>query len=148
MVVCQAVACSNAALSYAQGGGYTPAQGHSHRASQGGGARTAMRFSRGVAAPFSWSQNPRVCFCEGFRMPARWLTVPRAPRAGVRKPPREETALGERAAVERALWGFGRRRGGVRVAARRARALIEAHAVAQRIVAAERRCVDRANPIR
>jgi hypothetical protein len=26
--------------------------------------------------------------------------------AGVRKPPREETALEERAAVPRALWGF------------------------------------------
>jgi len=27
------------------------------------------------------------------------LTVPRAPAAGVRKPPREETAMGERARV-------------------------------------------------
>ena len=29
--------------------------------------------------------------------------------AGIRKPPRKETALGGRKAVPRALWGFGRR---------------------------------------
>ena len=30
--------------------------------------------------------------------------VPRTPAAGVRKPPGEETAMGERVAVPRALW--------------------------------------------
>ena len=34
----------------------------------------------------------RVTFCEGFRMPAAHGSVPRAEAAGVRKPPREETA--------------------------------------------------------
>ena len=34
---------------------------------------------------------------------------PWARAAGVRKPPGEETALGERAAVPRSLWGFSRR---------------------------------------
>src|SRR5450755_563625 len=32
--------------------------------------------------------------------------VPRTPAAGVRKPPGEETAMGERIAVPRHLWGF------------------------------------------
>ena len=40
--------------------------------------------------------------------------MPRTPRAGVRKSPGEETALGERAAVPGALWGFGRHGRGVR----------------------------------
>jgi hypothetical protein len=35
--------------------------------------------------------------------------VRHARAAGVRKPPREETAMGEGAAVSRALWGFERR---------------------------------------
>jgi len=46
-------------------------------------------------------------FCEGFRMTAHrddatWTG------AVVRKPPGEETAMGERVAVPRALWGFDR----------------------------------------
>ena len=71
------------------------------------------------------------------------MAVPRTPRAGVRKPPGEETALGERAAVPRALWGFECRVRGVGVAAYRSRALIGDGAVAERVVAAERRRVDR-----
>jgi hypothetical protein len=34
------------------------------------------------------------------------MTMVRAPAAGVRKPPLEETAMGERGSVPRALWGF------------------------------------------
>jgi hypothetical protein len=64
--------------------------------------------------------------------------VPRTPRAGVRKPPREETALGERAAVPRSLWGLERRGRGVRVAAGRSCAVIGEDAVAEQIVAVER----------
>ena len=36
------------------------------------------------------------------------MAVPRTAVAGVRKPPREETAVGERMVVQRALWGFER----------------------------------------
>jgi hypothetical protein len=40
------------------------------------------------------------------------MTVVRRARAGVRKPPREETALGERMVARQALWRFeGRGRG-------------------------------------
>jgi hypothetical protein len=46
------------------------------------------------------------------------------PRAGVRKPPGEETALGERVAVRRALWGFERVGCGARAGAERSRAKI------------------------
>jgi len=64
------------------------------------------------------------------------------PRAGVRKPAGEETALGERAAVPQALWGFERGGCGIRGVAHRPCAVIEADAVAEQIVAAERRRVD------
>jgi len=34
-----------------------------------------------------------IGFCEGFRMPSPWRWLQRTAGAGVRKPPREETAL-------------------------------------------------------
>jgi len=47
-------------------------------------------------------------FVKGFG--CRPLTaVPHTWAAGVRKPPRKETAMGERVVVPRALWGFERR---------------------------------------
>src|ERR1700742_3848550 len=55
--------------------------------------------------------SPRTCrhvvICEGFQMPPRRIE-PRALAAGVRKPPKEETAMRERVWVRRALWGSER----------------------------------------
>jgi hypothetical protein len=79
-------------------------------------AGRTVRFSRAVARSEPWKLQPEdrlwkgedgpfVRFREGFRMSAA-TAVPHTPAAGVRKPPREETALGEPAAVPRALWGF------------------------------------------
>ena len=46
-----------------------------------------------------------VAYCEGFRMPAHDGGATYT-GAGVRKPPREETALGRTVAAPRVLWGF------------------------------------------
>ena len=46
-------------------------------------------------------------FCEGFRMPALHRGLPSGrDGAGVRKPPRKETASRKGAYPPRALWGF------------------------------------------
>ena len=52
-----------------------------------------------------WSANDRSC--EGFRMPALCRGLPSGrDGAGVRKPPRKETASRKGAYPPHALWGF------------------------------------------
>src|SRR5215471_9231533 len=81
-----------------------------------GGPKARLFFSRALRnseaiiarAEHSSRSSLFVCYCEGFRTPAVTNVSPRT-AAGVRKPPRDETAgRGTYWAVPRAqLWGFG-----------------------------------------
>jgi hypothetical protein len=60
-----------------------------------------VRFARAMVL--------HVGFWVGFRMPAALRDGAAYSAAGVRNPPRKETALKGRRAVPQALWGFERR---------------------------------------